>query len=280
MDSTFHSFLELDDKHAGAVKAINEKLSTAETKLNKSAERIKELENDKKILEKEKSELNSRCQRYDENEQQHKHDIEKMRLSHIQKSEMKVLDLDTTNLKKQKATQSQLDNGRDRIETLSKIITSSRNNTPTDFSALVRPQQHEPSAVARTEALQTITAHYQGGDGVPPPQQQYTNHTPVGNNVGVVMPPPQRGGPQQQYPNQHLQPVRYNVGGGGPQQQYPNQTSQLVRYDVGGGGLQQQLQPPPQQQYPNQNMQRFVYYDGGGGAGDFGRFCLLHIRIL
>ena len=316
MDSTFHSFLELDDKHAGAVKAINEKLSTAETKLNKSAERIKELENDKKILEKEKSELNSRCQRYDENEQQHKHDIEKMRLSHIQKSaEMKVLDLDTTNLKKQKATQSQLDNGRDRIETLSKIITSSRNNTPTDFSALVRPQQHEPSAVARTEALQTITAHYQGGDGVPPPQQQYTNHTPVGNNVGVVMPPPQQqytnhtpfgnnvgelmlpsqqypnqnmqpdgnyagGGPQQQYPNQHLQPVRYNVGGGGPQQQYPNQTSQLVRYNVGGGGLQQQLQPPPQQQYPNQNMQRFVYYDGGGGAGDFGRFCLLHIRIL
>jgi len=27
-------------------------------------------------------------------------------------------------------------------------------------------------------------------------------------------------------------------------------------------------------------MQRFVYYDGGGGAGNFGRFCLLHIRIL
>ena len=102
--------------------------------------------------------------------------------------------MDTTNLKKQKATQSQLVDGRDRIDFLSKIITSTRNNTPTNFSALVRPQQHEPSAVARTEALQTITPHYHHGDGVMlPPPQQYTGQTmqPVGNNVG--------GGIQQQY---------------------------------------------------------------------------------
>jgi len=53
LDSTFHSSLELDDKHGGAVKVMNENLSITETKLSKSADRIKELETEKKILERE-----------------------------------------------------------------------------------------------------------------------------------------------------------------------------------------------------------------------------------
>jgi len=61
------------------------------------------------------------------------------------------------------------------------------------------------------------------------------------------------------------------------QQQYPQHAMQPVVYNVGGGGTQQQLQPPPQY---HQNMQRRLFNDGDGGAGTFGRFCLLHIRIL
>jgi hypothetical protein len=262
---------------------MNEKLSTAETKLSKSTERIKELENEKKILEKEKAELVLRCQRYDENAQQHRNEMEKMHLAHVQKAELKVMDMDTSNLKKQKATQSQLEEGRKRVAALSNIITS-RNVTPTCFSALVHPQQHEPSAMARTEALQAIAPHY----GVQQPhQQQYTNpiHPVYTVGGGGTQQQPfvqqQQQFEQQQYPPNHtMQTHGNNVGGPMPpshQQQYPQHTMQPAVYNVGGGGIQQQLQPPPQY---HQNMQRRVFNDGDGGAGAFGRFCLLHIRIL
>ena len=168
----FHSSLELDDKHAEVVRVMNEKLSTTETKLNKSGDRIKDLESEKKILEKEKADLLLRCQRYDENAQQHMNELEKMRLAHAQKAELKVIDMDTSNLKKQKATQVQLEEGRKRVAALSNtLITSRRNVTPTSFSALVHPQQHEPSAMARTEALQAVAPHYAVQQ---PHQQQYT----------------------------------------------------------------------------------------------------------
>lgn len=292
MDSTFHSSLELDDKHDGAVKVMNEKLSTAETKLSKSADRIKELESEKRILEREKAELVSRCDRYDENAQQHRNEIEKMQLAHIQKTEMKVIDMDTSTLKKQKATQSQLDDGRARVAALSNIITSSRNITPTNFNALVHPQHHEPSATARTEALQAIAPHYGGVQQ--PHQQQYTNPMqPVVYNVGgggaqqqlqqhqPFVQQQQQPFVQQQYPPNHtMQTHGNNVGVLMPpfhQQQYPQHTMQPAVYNVGGGGTQQQLQPPPQY---HQNMQRRLFNDGDGGAGTFGRFCLLHIRIL
>lgn len=210
----FHSSLELDDKHGGAVKVMNEKLSLAETKLSKLADRIKELETEKKILEREKAELVSRCQRYDENAQQHRNEIEKMQLAHIQKTEMKVIDMDTSNLKKQKATQSQLDDGRARVAALSNIITSNRNVTPTSFGALVHPQQHDPSATARTDALQTIAPHY----GVQQPhQQQYTNP---------------------------IHPVVYNVGGGGTQQQLQQQQPFVQQQQQPFVQQQQQFYPP------------------------------------
>ena len=290
----FHSSLELDDKHAEVVRVMNEKLSTTETKLNKSGDRIKDLEGEKKILEKEKAELVSRCQRYDENAQQHMNELEMMRLAHAQKAELKVIDMDTSNLKKQKATQVQLEEGRKRVAALSNtLITSRRNVTPTSFSALVHPQQHEPSAMARTEALQAVAPHYAVQQ---PHQQQYTNPMhPVGYTVGGGGTQPQlqqqpfvqqqqfeqQQYQQQQYPPNHtMQPHGNNVGGPMPpthQQQYLQHTMQPAVFNVGGGGTQQQLQPPPQY---HQNMQRRVFNDGDGGAGAFGRFCLLHIRIL
>ena len=284
---------------------MNEKLSTAETKLSKSADHIKELESEKRILEREKAEFVSRCERYDENAQQLRIEIEKMQLAHIQKTEMKVIDMDTSNLKKQKAAQRQLDDGRARVAALSNIITNSRNVTPTNFNALVHPQQHEPSSTACMEALQTIAPHY----GVQQPhQQQYTNPIhPVVYNVGgggtqqqlqqqqpfvqqqqqpfVQQQQPfvqqQQQFEQQQYPPNHtMQTHGNNVGGLMPpshQQQYPQHTMQPAVYNVGGGGTQQQLQPPPQY---HQNMQRRLFNDGDGDAGTFGRFCLLHIQIL
>ena len=96
---TFHSFLELDEKHGGEVKSITEKLTTVETKIDKSAERIKELKNEMKTLEKDKSKLYLGCQCYDENEQKHKHDMEKMSVSHMLKTEQKVVEMDCSNLK-------------------------------------------------------------------------------------------------------------------------------------------------------------------------------------
>jgi hypothetical protein len=292
LDSMFHSSLELDDKYAEVLRVMNEKLSAAEAKLSKSGDRIKDLEGEKKILEKEKAELVSRCQRYDENAQQHMNELEKMRLAHVQKAELKVIEMDTSNLKKQKATQSMLEEGRQRVAALSNIFTS-RTITPTNFSALVHPQQHEPSAMARTEALQAVAPHY----GVQQPHhQQYTNPMhPVGYTVGGGGTQPQlqqqpfvqqqqfeqQQYQQQQYPPNHtMQPHGNNVGGPMPpthQQQYLQHTMQPAVFNVGGGGTQQQQQLPPQY---HQNMQRRVFNDGDGGAGAFGRFCLLHIRIL
>jgi hypothetical protein len=102
--------------------------------------------------------------------------------------------------------------------------------------------EHEPSAMARTEALQSIAPHY----GVQQPhQQQYPpNHTMQthGNYVGWPMLPSH----QQQFPQHTIQPAVYNVG---------------------CGGTHQQLQPPP---HYHQNMQRRVFNDGDGGAGAFG----------
>jgi hypothetical protein len=187
-----HRRPDLQNKHADQLKIVTDKLESALFQVKGLAEKNKK-------LELELSEHVMRAERFDDAEQKHKHEMEKIAEINGGKERLKAIEVDCSQLKKAQSKSDDLAETRRRIQNIymsrgsggSSLAASSGSNlgprvTPTDFSSLIRPT--DSAETARMTMLggiqgsfENVGARHGNVDHVRPSHQLNFQHqyTPV-----------------------------------------------------------------------------------------------------